>query len=210
MNLVALRTTARYVSSTAIHLQDESLHRCGIYIGGSQGVYWHECLENDIEEAIKLGTEWVMVLDGDSMVTVEHVQQIVKAAADGNGDAYCALQVKRGTMTAMGDPTKDAKEEDELMPTNYGHFGLTMLRTAGFEKLTKPWFLPIPSKSGDWREGSRAADMRFWDRWIAVGNSLRIVTSCRIGHLEECVSYYDDENRFHLVGVQEWLNVHKL
>jgi hypothetical protein len=52
-----------------------------------------------------------------------------------------------------------------------------------------------PAKDGSWGEGRLDDDIYFWGNWGDSGNSLYVHTGCRIGHVEEMVSEFDENGK---------------
>jgi hypothetical protein len=111
-----------------------------------------------------------------------------------NADAIAAMQSGRGkdlplftikTDTRAPTPARRGGEfEPDLKKVTTAHFGLTLMRTEKFKALPKPWFQDVPAPDQTWGEGRRDADISFWDKWGAAGNSLYIANRVPVGHLE--------------------------
>ncbi len=78
--------------------------------------------------------------------------------------------------------------------------------------MKKPWFLPVPAANGGWGEGRLDDDIYFWGKWRDAGNTLFVHTGCKIGHVEEMVSDYDDKGQVNHRYLSEWRksNGHKI
>lgn len=114
------------------------------------------------------------------------------------------------------------------------HFGLTLIRVDSLKRVPKPWFFGLPNADGEWRDLATADELRgdadpvftearnilvppdtpphvkidpdiwFWKQWQRAGNVLAVAPTVRIGHLEESVSFFDEDMQPHLVSIGEW------
>ena len=61
------------------------------------GVYWGQCMQRGLEDAIENGVDWVITIDFDSMFTHKDVATLLQTMAENPQiDAISALQVRRG------------------------------------------------------------------------------------------------------------------
>lgn len=93
-------------------------------------------------------------------------------------------------------PTKHGSWTDESRPP---------------EVKVSPWLQPVIDKISDGQEhwcthGQYHVDedIWFWKQWERAGNTVFVAPDVRIGHLEECVNWFDDEMKPQRSGVQEW------
>jgi hypothetical protein len=84
------------------------------------------------------------------------------------------------------------------------HFGMTLLRADKFAKLPKPWFADVPDGNGGWGEGRTDADVAFWRKWEAAGNTLHIANRVTIGHMELMVRWPGHDLRAVHQSVADW------
>src|SRR5262249_11039252 len=132
-------------------------------------------------------------------------------------DAICAVQAGRGKpngalFTVHGEASDDGfvhvKAEEAFGPDLFkiatGHFGLTLLRADKLREPSHPWFLDQPDPSGGWGEGRTDADVGFWRKWEAAGNSLYLANRVPIGHLELGVLWPGRDLRPVFQPASEW------
>ncbi|KKL72575.1 hypothetical protein LCGC14_2083580, partial [marine sediment metagenome] len=74
--------------------------------------------------------------------------------------------------------------EQDLMPAQTGHFGLTLIRTSALKRLKKPWFHSIPDENGSWGTGRQDADIFFWNNFKKSGCTMMLAPKVKIGHLQ--------------------------
>ena len=68
----------------------------------------------------------------------------------------------------------------------------------------KPWFQGHPGADGSYGDDRIDADVFFWKRWRDAGNSIYIDPGCRLGHLEELVTYFDRGMKLKHVYINDW------
>jgi hypothetical protein len=170
----------------------------GIPFNRSSGVFWGQCLTRMIELEMKKDLDYVLTIDYDSWFTYDDIIRLVQLLeAHPEYDAVMPVQIKReneGPMIGAESPTGDDKIpityfNDEIVPANTGHFGLTVFRKNCFEKIKKPWFIPEPDKDGGWEDGRIDEDIMFWHNFKEAGCKLGVATNVRIGHLQLKVTY---------------------
>ena len=166
-----------------------SLAENGLAVAPTYGVYYHKCMEWGFEQAVMNRADWILTIDGDSMIRPSDVRNMLAMFATDPADALCARQAKRGGERVLKS-----------------HFGLTLIKVANVAILPKPWFLSVPSDSNDWHAGAIEADVNFFRKWHEAGNTVGTLEQCRIGHLEEMVRIVNENGAQELVACQTWLN----
>ncbi len=207
IKIAAILSRPRFGLNVFFDCAAEALNPWHIPIQSFYGVFWNQCMERGIEDNIAAGMDWILTLDYDSMITSRHIQLLIDCLAQNPQiDAVAPLQCRRGR------PLPLAVRADGSMPLTGGpvqvrtaHFGCTLFRCDAFRKMTKkPWFGEVPAKDGSWGEGRLDPDIAFWGRWGDAGNTLFVHTGCRIGHVEEVVSEFDENGKHQHVYISEW------
>lgn len=180
------------------------------------GAFWDQCIQRALFEAQKHGASWVLTLDYDSLISAKDVKELMVLAAEyPEADAIVPVQVKRGSggnfmfssKTDKGEFRREWTEEDlnvDLMPIDTGHFGCTLLRVAGLEKMTPPWFHSQPAADGHWGNERVDADIYFWRKWKAAGNTVFQANDVRIGHLQVMATWPTKDWQILHRHVDEW------
>jgi hypothetical protein len=207
----AICPVPRYVSSASLWQIQQSLRAIGLTLEIAQGVFWHECMERDYENAIKDGFEWILSIDSDSMFNPAQVMHLMKCfAGNVQMDALTCLQIGRGKKHPLAWKKTEAGDYIEYVESEVpfqvdeAHFGLTLLKCSRIASLPKPWFKATPNKQGTWREGLIHADIHFWRQWREADHSLYVHPQVKIGHLEDLVTLLDDDNQYAVMSIEEW------
>lgn len=170
----------------------QALSRWSIPIMHHDGMFWGECLQRVMKQAIGEGYDWLLTIDYDSMFTAEHVGMLMASMAnDPTIDCVAALQPRRAFHTPLGraDGVKFSRRPFRV---DSAHFGLTLIRADKLARTPKPWFHSQPDEAGDWGNDCVEADVWFWKQWAKAGNTVYIDPRCKIGHLEVvCVDFVE-------------------
>lgn len=160
------------------------------------GAFWPQNIERVIGEALeKDSPDAILTLDYDSVFSKRDASMLMQLmCCHPEADAIAAMQSGRGkkqplfTIKAEDGQNRRIIEaevlEADLTKVSTAHFGLTLLRAEKFKALPKPWFRDVPDADGGWGDGRRDADIAFWDKWLAVGNTLYQANRVPIGHAE--------------------------
>lgn len=179
----------------------------GIQLSRGEGVFWHQSLTRAIEAQLSRGVEFVLTCDYDTVFTVKDIAKLW-AFLDDNPqiDVACAIQQKRegGAVLATTVDGLQVDMSQPGVPIGYGHFGLTLFRSRTFEKLAKPWFYEAPDKNGSWDEGRIDADIGFWKNCLASEVVVYQANTVIVGHLEQVVTYPDQNLKPLYVPVNRW------
>lgn len=202
---VALLSAPRF--GPTIHM------RCAVHAFGllkipyrvMQGVYWNQVLSSVLEEELKKDTEYILIVDFDSVFDVQDVMELCRLMrAFPDADAICPMQMKRSDEVPLfGIPRTDGQKIGEvyaavfdrnLTKINTGHFGLTIFKAEALRELSRPWFLAKPNDNGRWDEHNHVdADIAFWFKWRDEGKSVYLSNHVTIGHMMELVIWPDDK-----------------
>lgn len=160
----------------------------GIEVTVGVGAYWHQVLTNLIEDELEKKPDYLLTLDYDTWFKFEHIQIMMERMEESDVDAIVTNQVKRDNdellLASENDYITREEYENNLIGIKRGHFGCTLFRASSFEKLKKPWFLPVTGPDQRWRENRVDADIYFWDNFIQSGLKLYWAPKLRIGHLQ--------------------------
>lgn len=180
------------------------------------GAYWSQCIERVIEEALADDApDAVLTLDYDSIFSRRDVAMLMQLmCCHPEADAVAAVQSGRGKdlplFTMQADDgtnmpgTPATTFAPDLSKVSTAHFGLTLIRADKIRALSKPWFRDEPDANGGWGEGRVDADINFWRKWEAAGNSLYLANRVPIGHLELQVLWPGADLRAVVQPVSEW------
>jgi len=179
----------------------QSLPPLGIPIMKTSGVFYGQCMQGMLEDAIAANAKYVLTIDYDSVFTKQNVIDLYDLMEANPGiDAMIPLQMRRESdfalFTVTGDdgkvkgfvPLDDLKKD--VMKVNSGHFGLTMLRVESLRKLSLPWFWAQPDKDGRWTgDDKKDDDVYFWHKWKDEGMSVFLAPRVVIGHIQQFVTW---------------------
>jgi hypothetical protein len=162
------------------------------------GAFWGICLQKGFESVID-AHDVILVIDYDTIFNARTVEALLALMMHSGVDAIAPLQIKREANAVMftqpgGNPSESHSVDDDwfakpVQPVSTAHFGLTFLRTAALKRVKKPWFVGVPSESGDWDGGCTHEDIHFWKSWEAAGNSLGMATGVSVGHAELMITW---------------------
>lgn len=193
--VAAFMTCPRYVNGFARNHIDAAFRECGIPMFVSNGVFYGQCMQRMFEDAVSQGCDIGVTVDFDSMFRGRHVKQLMwRICNDESVDAVAALQCRRGEKTALATIGREANMSMGVDPirVSTAHFGLTAIDMKKLVDLPKPWFHSEPNEDGQWADGKIDDDIWFWKQWSEAGHSVYIEPTCRIGHLEEVVTMFDE------------------
>lgn len=205
-NIAAVMSTGRLGFTENYSCNIKVLGQRGIPFSQFSGAYWGQCMERVLEAVINEGAEWICTLDYDTVFTGEVFDELCYLlATNPDVDAIAPWQAKRESndmLTWITDSngehrTEITREESEqdLLPVDTAHFGLTLIRAQALRSMPHPWFIDIPGKDGKWNSGYRAADINFWHKFRDAGNTLRMAAQLSIGHLQQLVTWPDQQLR---------------
>ena len=202
-------TAPRYECTWARTRIQAALQPHGIPLTVSGGVFYGQLMQRMLQQCYDDGVDYALTIDFDSVFTAQDVNQLIRTAVINDLDAVCAAQAKRGQGTLLG--SYGIAEEIEVDPSEplqvrTAHFGLTLIRLSSLAAVPKPWFVSVPDGDGGWGDGRTDDDVHFWYQWESAGNEIYIDLNCRIGHLEEMVTCFDDEMKIQHLYPSKWCN----
>ncbi len=193
--IVAVMSTSRLGFTENMFCSTSVLVPRNVRLMKTTGAYWGPCLERVLTETLaeENPPEWVLTLDYDTVFDGYIFDEMCYLmASNPDVDAIAPWQVKREGSDMLCQIAGGAKEtrfgreelDQELIKADTAHFGLTLLRVSALRKLKHPWFEDKPNKDGEWGEGRLDADINFWHKWSAAGNTLRFASNLSIGHMQ--------------------------
>lgn len=208
--IVALMPVPRWGPNVCRDLIQAGLKPFGIPLAPVYGVFWGPSMQRAYEWAQREGVDWILSIDGDSVFTPDHLQKLLQTFASRDDiDALAGLQMRRGDSGFPLLTHKHGKGPMEIevntpLKVETAHFGLTLLDVAALRDMEKPWFFDKPDEAGGWGEGKIDADIWFWQQWREAGKSVWVHPGVSLGHVQEMVSYFDDDLKQHHVPVSTW------
>jgi hypothetical protein len=208
VKVTAIMTAPRYEATWARNIIEAALKDAGIPFVVSGGVFYGQCMQRMLEDAIEAGVEVAVTIDFDSIFTGEDVTTLIShLMADDEISALASLQSRRGMpypLFTAGDSTQ-IEFDGTPMEVTTAHFGLTALRLSDVSRMEKPWFHQKPSPDGTWTNGTKVdSDIWFWKRLRDSGYKVFIDPTVSIGHLEEVVAYFDENGVHRYIYPNEW------
>ena len=178
----------------------------GISLRKDSGAFWEQSLSRVFQEALDAGADYIIAVDYDSVFTQDDVKYLLTLAVANDLDAVFPVQIKRGCDEMLATIAPDAVPSVHLTPALTGHFGLTVIKADSLRKLPKPWLWSIPSRTtGEWAKGEKTdADIAFWCLAVQTGWKVMLAHRCRIGHMEQIVSYQTKDGKALHVGMNDW------
>jgi len=191
--IIAVMTLPRWECTAARTQIESALRQIGIPLMTAQGVFYGQCMTRLMESAMEQQAEWILTIDGDSWFTAKQLLHLMTVFHESEHiHALAALQARRGKpsplLTVGSSQDGYITIDKEPLEVATAHFGLTLLRTSALRQVSRPWFWSQPDFDGRWTDDRVDEDIYFWREWKAVNNTLYVLPTCRIGHLEEMVS----------------------
>jgi hypothetical protein len=189
----------------------EALNPLSIRYRSVTGAYWGQCLERGLEQALREDApDAVLTIDYDSIFRRREVSLLMQLMmCHPEADAIAPVQAMRGADHALfavedgGRVSRDIFEPD-LFPITTAHFGLTLIRASKLVAFAHPWFLDVPAPDGSWGDGRKDADIDFWLKWKAAGNTLFLANRVCIGHLDITVTWPGEDFRPIHQPLRDW------
>jgi hypothetical protein len=189
-NISGMMTSPRYINGFCRDHIDAAFRGAGIPLQDSQGVFYGQCMQRMMQQAIEIGTELAVVCDGDSLFKANDIMRLLGTiAANDHIDALASMQVRRGncTLLASVDGKSEVTITGEPVKVSTAHFGLTVIDLRKLGEVEKPWFWSKPDENGEWGDKRIDDDIWFWRQWERAGHSVYMDPNTRIGHMEEMV-----------------------
>lgn len=198
IKVTACMTCPRYENTWARNYIEKALQGAGIPLAVSGGVFYGQCMQMMLEQAIDDGCDVAITVDFDSVFTTAHVSRLLSILTFNDEiDAVCGMQCRRGAKTPL--VTKSGERSaaivlGETLEVSTAHFGLTAIDLHKLKGVQKPWFQCQPDSEGRWSDKKIDDDIWFWLQWAKAGNSIHMATDVQIGHLEEVVTHFVEQD----------------
>jgi FkbM family methyltransferase len=165
------------------------------------GAYWEQGMQGGLNTMIKLGCDYIITVDFDSIFSALDVEEmLVMAARYPEADAIASWQPKRqgNGQSLIGLKDEEGRFipniplsylETEVSLVHHTVFGLTLIKSASLLKMPKPWLQSFPNADGEWDTGKIDADGYFWDKWGKTGLTIYTANNVKIGQLEEYIRW---------------------
>lgn len=185
-----LMTSGRYINALCRAYIEAAFSAAKIPRQDSQGVFYGQCMQRMLQEAVDEGIDIAITCDGDSLFTDRDILRLLGTLeANDHIDALASMQIRRGNKTMLasvgGQSSVDITGEPFKVST--AHFGLTAIDLRKLGEVEKPWFISKPDDNGEWGDTRIDDDIWFWKQWERAGHSLYVDPGTRIGHMEEMV-----------------------
>jgi len=212
VNVTAIMTAPRYENTWCRNIIDEAFGKLGIPLGVSGGVYYGQCMQMMLEDAISDNAQYAITVDGDSAMTSEQIMHLVSVTVQEGYECLAAAQVRRGKPHVLAHKAgeRSAKWDGSPIVVDTAHFGLTVIDLAKLATVPKPWFFCQPDSDGGWRGDKIDSDIWFWMQWKKAGLKCRVDPHVSIGHMEEMIVGYDDDHQVRHYYPLEWQVKHGL
>lgn len=210
VRLLAFMTVPRYISASTRVLIEAALKPLNITLVQSEGVFYGQCMQRMLEDAIADGLDWILTIDSDSVFTTEHLSILFdEFAKHPEADAMAALQCRRGKpFPLLTIPEKSQEKEVQVdgspILVATAHFGLTLLRVSELKEVAKPWFKSEPDKDGGWGDDRLDDDIWFWHQWRLAGKTIYVTPRSSIGHMEEMIAMFDEKMQTCYLHMADW------
>lgn len=196
----AFMTAPRYECVWVRNKIDIALQQAGVPLTVSGGVFYGQCMQLMLEDAIEKGIDLAVTVDFDSVFRPDDVRRLLGMATSREDiDALAALQCRR----SMKFPLFTIGQEREVVfdgspvKVDTAHFGLTVIKLDRLKDIPKPWFWCKPNAAGRWASDKIDDDIYFWHNWKENGRSVWVDPTANIGHLEEVVTQFNCETGDH-------------
>lgn len=210
--VAALMTAARYENTYCRNAIESALRDAKLKLAVSLGVFYGQCMQALMENAIAECCDIIVTIDSDSIFNAGHINRLLAVLCnDDSVDALASMQARRSMayplFTTGADKVQSVSvQADVPFRVSTAHFGLTVIKVEKLLQVAKPWFFAQPSEAGTWHKDSSKIDddVWFWRQWAKADNTLYVDPGCCIGHMEEMVSYYDEQLNLKHVYPADW------
>lgn len=207
VTVAALMTAPRFEAVYARNYIEIALKKLNIPLNVSGGVFYGQCMQIMLNDLLNQDVQYALTIDFDSMFTPEHITRLLSLISSHSEiDALAAIQPKRGSGTILAAKQNQTTLEWDGSPVQVSsaHFGLTVIDLDKLRRVPKPWFHGQPNANGDWTDDKIDDDVWFWRQWEQAGNTVYIDPGCRLGHLEEMVTVFDEQMQVQHFYPKQW------
>jgi hypothetical protein len=213
IRVTALMTAPRYESAWCRNVIEQACSTLGIQLVVSGGVYYGQCMQMMLEDAIREGAQYAVTIDGDSVFTAEQMLTLIQTTVRNGYECLASAQVRRGKphiLAYRAGERSAAWTPGTPIEVDTAHFGLTVINLEKLASVPKPWFFCQPDSDGSWRGDKIDSDIWFWKQWQKAGLVCRVDPAISIGHMEEMIVEYDDQHQVRHYYPLEWQVKHGL
>jgi hypothetical protein len=207
VTIAGVMTAGRSEITFARNYIELALKEAGVPLTVSGGVYYGQCMQVMLEGLVGK-VDYALTVDGDSMFTARHVQRLLSIIAEHEQiDAIAAVQPKRGCGEILAARKEGSRTVDWTgfpIQVDSAHFGLTVIDMKKLATVPKPWFWAQPNGEGGWDGSKIDDDVYFWKKWQEAGNRVFVDPGCRLGHLEEVITVFDDKMELQQMYPKQW------
>lgn len=207
VRVAAVMTAPRHeITWARTHIQ-KALGALSIPLNVSGGVFYGQCMQMMLSNLLTQEVDYALTVDFDSVFTAGDIQRLLGIIAQEEQiDSLAGVQAKRGKGSVLASLPQHQMVEWTGYPirVDTAHFGLTVIDLRKLAEVPKPWFLTVPDEDGDYGEGRTDDDVYFWRRWKEAGHSVYIDPGCKVGHLEEVVTTFDEQMQLTHVYPSDW------
>lgn len=204
VKVAAFMTAPRYESTWCRNMIETALKGAGIPLIISQGVFYGQCMQRMLSDAINAGVDVAITIDFDSIFTADDVKYLVSKSAQ--YDALAALQSRRSMPYPLFTKGEDCEVEFKGEPLEVvtAHFGLTSISLEKLSQVPEPWFMSVPAEDGSYNDGKVDDDIYFWRKWREAGHKVFVDGDLSIGHMEEMIACFDETGAHQFVYPNTW------
>lgn len=195
-SIVVCMSTPRIGFVDNFQALEQSIVRSGIPIIARHCVgsaFWEKSLTLSVLSAIKHhNPDYILTVDYDSVWSPQDVQAIFNFM---QSNPWCAAAFPVQMHRSQPFPLVNFGDYSEKWSVaEFGHFGLTMIRTDVFRELPHPWLWSMPGSNGVWDgPNQRDADITFWQNMGEYGYKVVRLNEVIIGHMEQVVIWPDGD-----------------
>jgi hypothetical protein len=211
LKVVGVMTLPRYSLTLTRNHIDRAFNRLGVGIRIKQGVFYGQCMQELLLDAVADGADYAITIDFDSLFGSKHIQRLLSVCvANPHIDALASMQARRGMkyplFTCYGQEV--VTFEGEPLKVSTAHFGLTAIKLEAVKRCPLPLFQGHPGSDGKYGDDRTDDDIWFWRQWEKAGNTVYVDSGCSIGHAEEMIAYYDTEGQHQFMYPQQFIEEH--
>lgn len=206
VKVAAFMTAPRYESTWCRNMIENAVKNAGIPLIISQGVFYGQCMQRMLEDAVEGGVDIAITIDFDSIFTADDIRYLIDKVSDERYDCIAALQSRRSMPYPLftAGASRKVEFQGEPLEVSTAHFGLTAIKLSKLKDVPRPWFCSVPCEDGSWNEGKVDDDIYFWRQWTKAGHRVFVDSGLSIGHMEEMISYFDDEGNHRFMYPNDW------
>ena len=189
-----MMTSPRYVNCLCRDYIDKAFVEAKILLHNQLGVFYGQCMQRMLQEAVTREADIAVICDGDSLFTADDIMRLLTTLeSNAHIDALASMQIRRGNSTMLASIKGHSTGEVRVDPlqVSQAHLGVTPIDLRKLKGVPLPWFWSQPDENGEWGDLRIDDDIWFWKQWEKAGNTVYLDPQTRIGHMEEMVVMVD-------------------